>query len=96
MTWSGCGTSSWSKGKNINVEKKNVSGGQRQKIVLARAELNRSSFILIDEATASVDRDSTKRILRNLLDCKATIVFIGRNFTDEMVNMFDRQIVLTK
>ena len=86
------------KGKEtiINVEKQNVSGGQRQKIVLARAELNRSSFILIDEATASVDRDSTKRILRNLLDCKATIVFIGHNFTDEMVNMFDRQIVLTK
>ncbi len=80
----------------IDVEKLNVSGGQRQKIVLARAELNQSDFILIDEATAAVDQDSTKRILKNLLKTNATIIFIGHNFTNEMVDMFDRQIFLSK
>ncbi|MGZ1234020.1 ATP-binding cassette domain-containing protein [Lactobacillus delbrueckii subsp. bulgaricus] len=80
----------------IDVEELNVSGGQRQKIVLARAELNQSDFILIDEATAAVDQDSTKRILKNLLKTNATIIFIGHNFTNEMVDMFDRQIVLSK
>ena len=39
-----------------------LSGGQRQKIGIARALLCRAEYILFDEATSSVDRDSEQEI----------------------------------
>lgn len=39
-----------------------LSGGQRQKMGIARALLCRAEYILFDEATSSVDRDSEQEI----------------------------------
>ena len=62
--------------KKLNLDKLNISGGQRQKIVLARAKVHDSDIILIDEGTSAIDQKATMDILNNLLKSKATIVFI--------------------
>lgn len=41
--------------KKLNLDKLNISGGQRQKIVLARAQVHDSDIILIDEGTSAID-----------------------------------------
>ena len=39
-----------------------MSGGQRQKIGIARALLSKAEYIIFDEATSSVDMDSEREI----------------------------------
>lgn len=78
----------------LDLNKLNISGGQRQKIVLARAKIHGSKIILIDEGTSAIDQAGTLNILKNLLKIEATIVFIAHNFNENMRNLFDREIKL--
>ncbi|RVU71588.1 MULTISPECIES: ABC transporter ATP-binding protein [Lactobacillus] len=89
---------SFDKGKEtvINLDQLNVSGGQRQKIVLARGQIHRSKMLLIDEETSAIDRQATMKILQKLVQTDATIVFIAHNFSERMRDLFDREIFLEK
>lgn len=80
----------------LDLDKLNISGGQRQKIVLARAKIHDSGIILIDEGTSAIDQKATMDILKNLVNSKATIVFIAHNFNEGMRKLFDREIHLVK
>ena len=80
----------------LNLDKLNISGGQRQKIVLARAKVHGSDIILIDEGTSAIDQKATMNILKNLVKGKETIIFIAHNFNQEMRALFDREIHLVK
>lgn len=82
--------------EELNLDNLNISGGQRQKIVLARAKVHDSDIILIDEGTSAIDQKATVDILHRLLKSKATIVFIAHNFNEELHKMFDREIHLAK
>lgn len=82
--------------QKINLDHLNISGGQRQKIVLARVKIHKSDIILIDEGTSAIDQNATISILEKLLKSKATIVFIAHNFSEEMLDMFNREIRLQK
>ncbi|EEJ72007.1 ATP-binding cassette domain-containing protein, partial [Lactobacillus ultunensis] len=78
----------------LNLDKLNISGGQRQKIVLARAKIHGSEIILIDEGTSAIDRQATLSILKELVKSKSTIIFIAHNFNEDMRSLFDREIRL--
>lgn len=80
----------------INLDRLNISGGQRQKIVLARNLVHDSKLILIDEATSAIDQEATMKILKQLIKTNATIVFIAHNFNEEMRQLFDREIHLQR
>ena len=82
--------------EKIDLDNLNISGGQRQKIVLARAKIHDSDIILIDEGTSAIDQTATMDILQKLLKSKTTIVFIAHNFNKQMQGMFDREIHLIK
>ena len=82
--------------EELDLDKLNISGGQRQKIVLARAKVHNSDIILIDEGTSAIDQNATMDILKNLVKSKATIVFIAHNFNEGMRRLFDREIHLVK
>ena len=82
--------------EELDLDKLNISGGQRQKIVLARAQVHDSDIILIDEGTSAIDQNATMDILQRLVKSKATIVFIAHNFNEGMRKMFDREIHLVK
>lgn len=80
----------------INLNQLNVSGGQRQKIVLARSKVHQSKLILIDEGTSAIDQTATMEILKRLVKTDSTIIFIAHNFNKEMRQIFDREISLNR
>lgn len=47
---------------------KNISGGEKSRIVIARALLNKASILIMDEAFASLDMERAKEIERTILD----------------------------
>ncbi|MFR0585304.1 ATP-binding cassette domain-containing protein [Lactobacillus porci] len=84
----------WPDGLNtrVAVEDSNISGGQRQKIVLARSYLYHSQLLLVDEGTSAIDQDATREIILRLLQTDKTILFIAHNLTTEIRQLFDREI----
>ncbi len=80
----------------VDLDHGNISGGQKQKIVLARADIHNSDLLLIDEGTSAIDSKATKEILKEILKSDRTIIMIAHNLSQEMIAMFDYKIDLRK
>lgn len=79
----------------INVENLNISGGQKQKIVLARATIHQSKLLLLDEATSAIDKNTSTNLIKRLLNNEnQTVVFVGHNLSKSVINLFDYVIDL--
>ncbi|KRK43319.1 hypothetical protein FC63_GL000306 [Lactobacillus amylovorus DSM 20531] len=78
----------------VDLKKENLSGGQRQKVVLARSEIHEQPFVLMDEATSAIDQTATEKIIDKLLKTDQTILLIAHNFTPELQSKFDQIIHL--
>ncbi|PHH81507.1 hypothetical protein CDD82_609 [Ophiocordyceps australis] len=71
--------SGWGLETNIDAGGKNLSQGQRQLVGIGRAVLRRSGLVILDEATASIDRNTAaavQRVLRQEL-ADSTVVTIA-------------------
>ena len=71
-----------------------VSGGERQRLALARAILRKPRLLILDEATNALDLQSEGEIIRRLveLDPRPTIIVIAHRM--ESVRLCDRTIRL--
>ena len=78
----------------VDLDKNNLSGGQRQKIILARSEVFADEIILLDEATSAIDSQATKQIIAELVHTNKTVIMIAHNLNSEVKNMFDKTIRL--
>jgi len=71
---------------------KNLSGGQKQKIALARLLYKNTDIILLDEATSFLDRDSAKEICEVMQRIKKQKIIIIITHSDEVVKYCDKVI----
>jgi len=70
-----------------------LSGGEQQRIVIARALLNSPKIILADEPTGNLDPDTSKKILQLLHDiCDSGTSVIMSTHNYQLVNMFPGKV----
>ena len=77
-----------------------ISGGEAQRLAVARAILQDAPFVLLDEPTAHLDQETASRVLTNLLDCFSdkgllliTHRFSGLEGMDEIVFLSSGKVV---
>jgi ABC-type multidrug transport system fused ATPase/permease subunit len=89
-----CSRHGWHLGTHIEAGGRNLSQGQRQLIALTRAVLRRSAIVILDEATASVDHETSleiQQIIREELQ-QSTVITIAHRI--EAVKDADYFVVL--
>lgn len=70
----------------------NISGGERQRIILARAIAKPFSILIIDEGLSQVDVDMERRILKNIFETypDKTIIMISHRIDN--LDLFDKRL----
>lgn len=69
---------------------KNISGGQKQRLSIARALMRNPSLLILDEATHQIDAPTEKKITQNLKSKKITQIVI----THRLQNIIDSDQII--
>ncbi len=74
----------------------NISGGERQKIILARSLLKESNYIILDEALSEVSSEEEIDIINKIFKFfnEKTIIYISHR--KEVIDMFDKKYKLER
>lgn len=74
---------------------KNISGGERSRIVIARALLNKASILFMDEAFASLDMERAREIEKTILGLKdITVINVSHVIFQDTRELYDRVITV--
>ena len=87
------------KGRNYIIHSQNnsLSGGEKQKIEIARALYSKRPILMLDESFSAIDKTTTKEIEKNILmDQNRTIISIAHTMSIDNIKCFDKIIVLEK
>ena len=83
-------------GYNMMIEENgfNISGGEKQRIILARTLLRNFNVLIIDEGTNQIDTNLERKILKNIFRIykNKTIIFITHRLDN--IDLFDNLIEL--
>ena len=76
----------------ISESSMNISGGEKQRIILARGLLNSGKIIIMDEVLSEVNKDMDEKIIKRIFDYfkNKTIIYVSHK---EYKNIFNRRIV---
>lgn len=72
----------------------NLSGGERQKISIARTIISNPKVIFLDEPTSALDNDSEKAVMNYLFNMKSTLVVVAHRLST--IQKFDRIVVMSQ
>lgn len=76
--------------EDLNELNLSISGGEKQKIIIARALLRNSNFLVFDEAMSNVDKNSIS-IIENMIlsDENLGFINISHNYSEENLKKYD-------
>lgn len=82
------------KEEHIHEAASNISGGERQRIGIARSLLQNHPILILDEATASLDPKTEREVVTNIITNypDMTILYITHKYS--LLNVFDEIIVM--
>lgn len=72
-----------------------LSGGERQKIALARMELFNPSIVIFDESFANLDTETARRLMEVAVSKKErTVIVVAHQMPQNMGHLFHKRIVI--
>lgn len=72
-----------------------LSGGEKQRVSIARSLLKRSSVLLVDEATAALDAETAAQVSGDILDLDGvTRIVVTHTLTEALLRRYDAIYVL--
>ena len=79
---------------NLDFEHLNLSGGEKQRICLARAMYRNKKWLFLDEAFSAIDKTNSDRIHQFILsDPYLTVLSIEHKVTKETVSLYDKVLL---
>ena len=76
---------------NLDFEHLNLSGGEKQRICLARAMYRNKKWLFLDEAFSAIDKTNSDRIHQFILsNPDLTVLSIEHKVTKETVSLYDK------
>lgn len=73
----------------------NLSGGEKQRVSIARSLLKKSSVLLVDEATAALDAQTAHQVSSDLLDLEGmTRIVVTHTLEQALLRRYDGILVL--
>ena len=74
---------------------KALSGGEKQRISIARSLLKRSSVLVADEITAALDSQTAHKVTSDILDLKGiTRIVVTHSLEESLMRRYDRILVM--
>lgn len=67
-----------------------ISGGEKQRISLARVLIRNTPILILDEATSAIDAKTTQMIENNIFAKKGTLIVISHHLSEATRNRFDQ------
>lgn len=79
---------------NLDFEHLNLSGGEKQRICLARAIYRNKKWLFLDEAFSAIDKTNSDRIHQFILsNPDITVLSIEHKVTKETVSLYDKVLL---
>ncbi|HHU52873.1 MAG TPA: ABC transporter ATP-binding protein [Clostridiaceae bacterium] len=80
----------WKEGQTVDQRGRNLSGGERKRLALARGFLKNTEILILDEPLANVDADNIERIEKLILGIKnRTVILISHQVSDYLYSGMD-------
>ena len=72
----------------------NLSGGEKQRIAIARGLVKKAKLMFLDEITSALDRETSNQIVSNILNLEnITKIMITHNLDQQILSRFDQILV---
>ena len=82
--------------KNRTLSNDSLSGGEKQRLEIARALYHDSQLILADEIKANLDSENSRKISDLLFSLPQTVIEVIHHYTEEDLKHYDQVIHLSK
>jgi ABC-type multidrug transport system fused ATPase/permease subunit len=74
----------------ISERASNISGGQKQRIALARALMNNSQVLILDEATNGLDAQTEERVMNGIIKNYPDLIIIAISHKETLQKYFNK------
>lgn len=74
----------------------NLSGGEKQRIILARSVIKNPKMLLIDEGLSEVNIDLERKILKNIMNNYKNMIIVFVSHRKENIDLFDNVVNLER
>ncbi len=79
----------------VSEEVKQISGGEKQRIGLARAVYKNADILLLDEVTSSLDKETARKVEKNILELPGkTVLNVSHKLHADLLELYDEICVM--